>query len=312
MQNAKLKFKIQKCLMVIVLVFVATPVFAVNLFFGAKTNEVGVGQQFEVKIFVNTSEESVNAFEGKITFPSDLVKLKDIRDGNSIINFWIEKPKAENNAIVFSGITPGGFQGDNGLLLSAIFEAKAEGIARFEINGARVLRNDGTGSPAVLTTTPFEMTISKKISAKTPSITEIQDTEPPESFVPEIAKHKTLFDGKWFLVFATQDKGSGIDHYEILESRIKNYELKIGKWKLPLKKWKVAESPYLLKDQKLKSYIYVKAVDKAGNERIAMVEPKFPRKWYENWWIWVIIIIIGAYIVWRKLRVKNERRKITI
>jgi len=56
----------------------------------------------------------------------------------------------------------------------------------------------------------------------------------------------------------------------------------------------------------LKSYIYVKAVDKSGNERIAELPPQNPLEWYENYLIWVIIIAGGIIvyfvgrILWKK------------
>ncbi len=209
----------------------------------------------------------------------------------------------QNGAIIFSGITPGGFQGNSGLLFSAVFEAKSEGVVSFGINDAKVLRNDGMGSPAVLAITSFKITISSEAPAVTPAITKIKDTESPESFVPQIAKDEILFEGKWFVAFATQDKASGIDHYEIKESR-HNF-LRI------FKKWVIAESPYVLKDQELRSYVYIKAVDKAGNERISMVEPRYPMRWYETWWVLCIIIlsaIIIGYIIrkllWLRLHIK--------
>lgn len=274
-------------------------VFAADLFFGAKTNEVRVGEQFEIKLFVNTPEESINTFEGKITFPSDFVKIKEIRDGNSIVNYWIDKPKAEDDIIAFFGITPGGFQGNNGLLFSIVFETKSEGIAHFEVGDARVLRNDGTGSPATLTIEPFEMTISSEAPAVTPAVMKVKDTEPPESFVPEISKDESIFNGKWFVVFATQDKASGIDHYEIKESRQRFFGL--------FQRWSQAESPYILQDQELRSYVFVKAIDKAGNERIVEINPQNPLGWYENYESWFIIIIglaivYGIYkkFLWRK------------
>lgn len=275
-------------------------VFAADIFFGAKTNEVRIGEQFEVKLFVNTPEESVNAFEGKITFPGDLVKVKEIRDGNSIINFWINKPKADDGAITFSGITPGGFQGNNSLIFSVIFEAKSEGVANFEINNARVLRNDGAGSQAVLTVASLEMKVSSRASATTPTVTEIKDTELPESFAPAISRDDSIANGKWFIVFATQDKASGIDHFEIKESRQRILNV--------FEKWITAESPYVLMDQELRSYVWIKAVDKVGNERIAIVEPRYPLEWYKSWQIWSIIIlglfvsaVIGK-ILWKKHR----------
>ena len=277
-------------------------VFAANLFFGAKTNEVGVGEQFEAKLLINTPEESVNAFEGKIIFPSNLVKVKEMRDGNSIVNFWIDKPKAQNGAIAFSGITPGGFQGNNGLLFSAVFEAKSEGIARFEINDAKVLRNDGTGSPAVFTAMPLEMAISLKApAAPSTAVTTVKDTESPESFVPEISRDETIANGKWFVVFATQDKASGIDHYEIKESRQRFFVI--------FQKWSQAESLYILQDQELRSFIFVKAVDKAGNKRIIQIAPRNALLWYNNYGNWFIIIVgvlallLAIKKLWRKKRI---------
>jgi hypothetical protein len=38
--------------------------------------------------------------------------------------------------------------------------------------------------------------------------------------------------------------------------------------------FKKAESPYVLEDQSLRSYVVVKAVDKAGNERVEILYPR--------------------------------------
>ena len=69
---------------------------AAEIYFDNKNQEIRVGDQFEVGVFINTDEESINAIEGKIIFPQDLLEIKKINDGNSIINFWIEKPKSLN------------------------------------------------------------------------------------------------------------------------------------------------------------------------------------------------------------------------
>lgn len=273
-------------------------VFAAQIFFEAKATQAQIGQKFEVKLFVNAEQESINAFEGKITFPSDILDLKEMRDGNSIVNFWIEQPKNQNDAIVFSGVTPGGFNGEKGLIFSAIFEAKKEGIAQFEIHDARILRNDGTGSGAILTVVPFEIAVSSGAPTDIPAPPKAKDRERPESFMPEIARDETLFDGKWFVVFVTQDKTSGIDHYEVKESRQRILSV--------FKKWILVESPHALVDQELRSFIWVKAVDKAGNERIIKIAPRNPLAWYENYENWTMIIVgvfiaaLAARKLWKK------------
>ena len=128
-----------------------------------------------------------------------------------------------------------------------------------------------------------------------------EDRDLPEEFAPQIAADPAIFEGKWFLVFSTQDKGSGVDHYEIQETR--QAEMKN-------KKWVIGESPYLLKDQGLKSYIYVKAIDKSGNERIVMLPPQKPLSWYENYKNWLIIILgfVIVYVVIKIiLKIKNDK-----
>ncbi|MBU1178871.1 cohesin domain-containing protein [Patescibacteria group bacterium] len=274
-------------------------VFAALMSLDAKTTQVQIGEKFEVNLFINTAQENINAFEGRIIFTKDILNLKDIRDGNTIVNFWVEEPKNQEGTIIFSGITPGGFNGKNGLIFSAIFEAKEVGIAKFEIKDARVLRNDGTGSAATLAVVPLDVVISEGASAEIPIITKVQDTEPPESFVPEVAKDETLFEGKWFVVFATQDKTSGLDHYELKENRQKFLTF--------FSRWRIAEGPYILQDQELRSYVFVKAVDKAGNERIMEINPQNPLGWYENYENWIIMILLGvviAYVIrkflWRR------------
>ena len=294
--------KIQKIKIILVaclLSLVAGPALAAEVSFDTKTQEVKANQSFEVGVFINTDNESINALEGQIVFPVDLLEPKEIRDGNSIVNFWIERPKIESDKIHFSGITPGGYLGKKGLIFSVIFQSIQEGSGSIEIQDIKALLNDGKGTKANTTISNLQLVISKQVPASQPTVVEKKDTDIPETFEPIVTSDPSIFDGKYFLVFATQDKGSGIDYYEIKESRQKFLKI--------FKKWVIAESPYVLKDRKLRSYVYIKAVDKAGNERIAVVEPRYPIKWYENYWIWIIIIlaIIFSFIVikgnlWKK------------
>jgi hypothetical protein len=117
------------------------------------------------------------------------------------------------------------------------------------------------------------------------------DTTPPEVFKPEIAE----IEGKKYLLFLTTDKTSGVDYYEVLETKDKRQET-----------WKIAKSPYILSDQGFKSKILVKAVDKAGNEQIFEISP--PPKPFPYWII--IPILIGLIIIWWIIkRLKSKRNK---
>jgi len=296
-------------LVIIASFLIVEPAFAAKTFFGTKTQEMKAGQSFEVSVFIDTENEVINAIEEKIIFPQDLLEIKKINDSNSIINFWIDPVKncvsngvEKSNEICFSGIIPGGYNDNQGLILSITFLTKKEGSGTIKFGEVKALRNDGQGTEAPLTISNFQFSISKEVLTTQPSVPEIKDLEPPENFKPEIASDPTIFEGKWFLVFATQDKGSGIDHYEVLESRNQ---------KIENRNWRTVESPYLLKDQKLKSFIYVKAVDKAGNERIATLAPRYSLKWYEKWENWIIIIIVTfiLYLLWKVIKSKIKYQK---
>jgi len=301
--------KIQKIKIILVtclLSFVAVPAFAAEIFFDAKTREVAIGEQFEVNIFLNTEEEYINAVEGKVIFPENLLELKEIRDGATIVNFWIERPKIKSgpegeqvpygasNQIAFSGIIPGGYAGEKGLIFSAIFRVKNEGEGIIEIQEAKTLLNDGKGTEASLSISNLQFLISEEIPPSLVPPTKIIDIDPPESFEPIVAQDPEIFDGKYFLVFLTQDKGSGIDYYEVCEGK---------------RQCVVAESPYLLQNQSLDREIIVKAIDKSGNERIVTLPAQKPAIWYKNYLILAIIILVIAiaYLMWKFLWRKNRR-----
>ena len=272
---------------------VSGSVFAAEIFLHSEIKEIGIGEQFEASVFLNTEKEYINAVEGKIIFPTGLLELKEIRDGNSIVNFWIERPDKQHGEIIFSGIIPGGYIGEKGLIFSAIFLSKNQGQGAIEIQEAKALLNDGTGAEANLTISNLQFLVSKSALPQVP-LKEIADTDPPEPFEPIIAQDPSIFVGKYFLVFATQDKGSGISHYEIQEGN---------------RKFVIAESPYLLQNQGLDQEIIVKAIDKNNNETIAVLLEQPSKPWYKNYYIFVILIIgaILAFLIWKILWRKRKQ-----
>ncbi len=275
------------------------PLLAAEVFFGEKSKEWRIGDQLTVPVLFNTDGESINAIEGKIVFPGGVLELREIRDGNSVVNFWIDRPKVSSeDQISFSGVTPGGYKDESGLLFSLVFGAVKEGDGVVEIRDIKALKNDGRGTPAKTRVSNLQVSVSKETSEASPQL--IEDLNAPESFVPEIANNPAISNGEWFLVFATQDKGTGIARYEIKEARQKIFA--------SFQKWVPAESPYTLRDQELRSYAFVRAIDGAENKRVATVAPRNPLLWYENYGNWFIILtgIAVAYLVgigktlWRK------------
>lgn len=261
-----------------------------DMFFDVNKNSFTENEDFLVNIYIDTKDSSVNAIEGGVLFPSDILELKEIRDGNSIINFWVEKPtKISDGRINFSGITTGGFSGSKVFLFGAVFQAKKNGEGVFDFVDIKTLKNDGLGTEIPIKNKPYIFSVSDKLDNTTKEDLIINDTNPPEDFVPFVANDSSIFEGKNFIVFSTVDKGSGIDHYEVKESS----------WGLG-GKYIQAESPYLLKDQRLKSKIYVKAVDKLGNVKIVKVNGQNKRSLLEQSLIVGIILFVCIFVLFRK------------
>ena len=156
------------------ILFVAVPVFAAEIFLEPDKNP-GQEDQFKVSIFLDTKEQ-LNAAEGTLRFPPDFLELKSVNDANSIINFWVEYPNIISNGnIRFSGITPGGYKGGQGLIFSATFKVLQEGKGVFDIRDARVLQNDGKGTEAKLQIIDLPFIISKKTVVLQVPVSEMKD-----------------------------------------------------------------------------------------------------------------------------------------
>lgn len=271
-------------------------VFAAKIFFDSEIKYPKLDEVFQIDVYLNTQNQEINGLEGKIIFSKDKLNLQEIKVVDSAVNLWFDQPHLnihqDYQEVMFGGIIPGSYNEERGLILSLIFRAIDNGEVALSFKDLKGSLGDGSGTEIEITSLPLSLFISSgglNIIEKKP---EIIDNIPPEEFYPTISQSQDIFDNQWFVVFSTEDKQSGIDHYEIAEKRdneVLNYIDDLN--------WRIAVNPQILNDQKLKSYVYIKAVDKAGNRRIIPLYPINSWFWYEKPIIWVIIIIIISLVV---------------
>lgn len=235
--------------------------------------EIGVGDTVAVLLRVS-SGVSVNTFSGSLRYPKEKLEFVSLNDGNSIVSLWLARPTNQQDGIEFSGLVPGGYSGDDGLLFTSFFKAKGAGTAAISLERAIFLRNDGAGGSEPVSSGILSLTIG---GTSRGSFNEGTDIDPPEPFQIQLGKNPDIFDGRSYAAFTTTDKGSGVSYYEIAEQRIPFLSLQ----------WKLAESPSALADQYLTSDIYVKAIDNAGNERVEVYPRTHVLRAYE------MLILLG-------------------
>lgn len=273
-------------------------VFAANLYFEPQQSSHAKGDVFIENLILDTQNEAINAVETKIIYPADILEVKEISTGNSVLELWTNPPSAVKGIVYFSGGKPGGYEGKEGKIISIVFKVIKNGKAEIKIgNDTKVLLNDGKGTEAALKT---KSAIINVLGTK-PSQDQWQqllknDKTPPLPFEIKLSRDPSVFGNQYFISFATIDKETGIDYYEVLER-----PLKIKNTKVP--SWKKTESPYLLRDQLLQSEIMVKAVDKAGNERMVKLNRRDNKKYI------ILISLIFAILVGTLLFFFINRRK---
>jgi hypothetical protein len=241
--------------------------FANTIFSVPENTQVSKNSIVNIKVYLQ-ADQKLNAIEGVIKIPKN-IRVKNINDGDSAITMWVDKP--EVNAvgnIKFSGITPGGVMGKINLFNFTV-DLKENGEYTFDFNEVKVYLNDGNGTQALLDKKTQKISVADQYKS---IVYNFEDVTPPHDFDISVVSDPLINEGKFSAIFNTNDDGVGIQKYEINESRSIRKE---NNFIYPKnKEWREVTSPALLNDQKLKSHIFVRAIDKNGNEMVAYLAPK--------------------------------------
>lgn len=256
------------------------------------------GELFEVGLMFTGGGEKVNALSGQVVYDQDILTLQEIREVDSIISFWLERPVVGGAGVAsFSGIIPGGFDGvispyrantSPGRVLNLVFSAKKEGQTEIKLKLPEAFLNSPGGDQVKLdTANSVRVEISNNLDNNAPVLSLQRDLDPPENFIPQVGQDKNIFNNQYFLAFSTRDTGSGVKSYQVQEhsgARPDKGE------------WMDTNSPHLLLNQKLDKYISVRVTDNVGNERIVTLSPQVGVSGYDYQNVWLIIILLC--IVW--------------
>ncbi|MCA9366649.1 hypothetical protein KC887_00085 [Candidatus Kaiserbacteria bacterium] len=305
---------------------------ASSLYLDPATATINPGDTIKVAVRLDTNEEAgecINAVDGVVNV-SDNLELLDVSIGSSIFSMWVEQPTINkaSHQVTFAGGIPNGYcgrvEGDprlSNVITELIVRAPLGNTASGTVGDisfapeSTVYLNDGFGTPAspqlynslvTITDTPgSEINDEWKLAVE-------EDTVPPAWFAILLSQNPA---GKYVVSFNSTDKQTGVDHYEVMEQPLEQFgTFTWGRANAP---WVTARSPYELKDQSLNSAIYVKAIDKAGNETISTLVPETSMRTLSTnrllsfvlWGVLAVLLVAGGVVIFalRKHRRRNAQ-----
>ena len=112
------------------------------------------------------------------------------------------------------------------------------------------------------------------------------DQTPPRAFNVQLAD----IEGESYAVFSTTDDLSGVARYEAAGM--------------------VVSTPHKLADQSLRGVFEVRAIDRAGNETVAVLPKQNQKGAYQNYLIFGIMVGIAGVVGiawWKRKKMKNAK-----
>jgi hypothetical protein len=295
---------------------------AARIYLSPSEGQLQVGGTLPIDVRLDNEGECVNAAEVYLRYPLETLVPADVSRGNSIFTLWVSPPEAKEDygVVSFVGGIPGGYcgriPGDPGrsnILATVIFKMNSSTPPGAATNASvgflpetKILLNDGLGTEAKLSVEGATLTVGGNTTGTDKWAASLAaDKTPPENFAVSLYKDSGLFAGNYFIVFSTVDKQTGLDHYEVWESDKRGRDPISGSPAV----WHRINSPYQLRDQKLSAIVKVKAIDKAGNERLSQLtnslatQPEPPQRASLMWLlalssVAVLLTLARFLIIW--------------
>jgi hypothetical protein len=271
---------------------------AATLYFDPQERTVGPDVPFDVAVLLD-APRPVNAFDVTVKLPPGIESVS-FSDGGSAINYWIQRPTFDEkrHSISFAGIVPGGFTGTAARLVTMTLRAHVTGetLIGFDEQDTDVRQNTPDAAPESLVFS----TVSLSVQTGRENLGNfVPDRDAPMPFSPSVVTDPSVGGGLPVVVFATQDTGTGVVQYYVSEQSTPDPRRAV---------WQEAVSPYVLSDPTFSSWILVKAVDGAGNERIETLPPHSENRAVSVLHAIVSLFVLACFILIAYVRIRPRLR----
>jgi hypothetical protein len=229
------------------LLFAAVPsaAHAAQLLFTPSSGNFPAGQNFTVRVTVDSQGQQVNAADAAISFDPAVLNVVSISKDGSAFSLWPAEPSFSNSAgtITLSGGTPSPFTGQRPIV-TITFRPVREGSASVTYTSGTVLAADGRGTNVYQGSTPASYTIT---AAAAPTQPEPEPETPTNTFTgsppraPEIESPSHEEEDLWYSASTTEfvweipygviavkvafDNTEGTEPTEEIEPPVAEYEI---------------------------------------------------------------------------------------
>lgn len=139
--------------------------------------EKEVGSTFDLPIYLNTRNNSINTVKIELNFDPTMVSIVKSSGINSVVGIWFESSNFDNEKgkATFSGIIPNGINTNYGLITTITFKTKQEGQTQIVLSDySSANLNDGYGSDVILTLKGLSLKIIPVIVEPIPESAELK------------------------------------------------------------------------------------------------------------------------------------------
>lgn len=246
--------------------------------------ELKVGNVSLVDVYIDTDSKEINTLEGSVIIDGS-VQVVSINTAGSVFSLWPNKPSyGSDGSITFVGGTTDAVFGSRLKVFTVALKPTSKERISFSFKNMTAYLADGSATSFSFISEPTTFEVGVGIDTPINELANkvLSDRTPPEPFTILRARDSSVFDGKYFISFGTNDDETGIQRYEVKEGDLPR--VRTG-------------STYVLQKQNVRDDVEVYVIDYAGNERVEKIEGQGPPIWY---YIIVIILIVGIIFRVRK------------
>jgi len=135
---------------------------AATMSFVSSKSSAAIGDTIDVSVRVDSNGQTVNAAQGTIDYPVNILQVASVNHANSIFNIWAQEPSVNTStgSISFLGGGTNSFSGTSLYILDITFVVKGTGVATLDFANAGVTAGDGTGANILEGATPLSINIA--------------------------------------------------------------------------------------------------------------------------------------------------------